>query len=144
MTAIICDNCGMENPDNVKFCKQCGNRLPVTAAPVAAAAVYTTPGSSTVSIAKRYPVLRFIAGIANVLGIIFAFLIFFAGYFLVRFVPDLFYGVLEQIVFQLLLGFQALIVYAGFRMIGENIMVQLDNEENTRRIVALLEQQMKN
>jgi len=122
----------MENPDNVKFCKQCGNRLPVTAA---AAPTYTpapaAAGQPTGQIEKRYGTLRGIANLCFILAKVFPVLSILGGigghFFLAISFPG---GLIGALIISLV---AATITYIFWRVLGERIMVLLDNEENTRR-----------
>lgn len=142
MATIICDNCGTENPDNVKFCKQCGNRLPVT---VAAAPTYSSVAAAASqpagSIEKRYGALRGIANLCYILAIVFAVLSFVGGMgsylFVSAFISGMlgsgggFFSLIGTLIVSLV---SAAITYIFWRVIGESIMVLLDIEENTRRV----------
>lgn len=141
MATITCDNCGAVNPDNVKFCKQCGNQLPVT---VAAAPAFSPAPAAAVQpvgqIEKRYGALRGIANLCQALAIIFAVLSFLGGmgsYFVMsRSIFGMFgggggfFGLIGTLIGSLIV---AAITYIYWRVIGESIMVLLDIEENTRR-----------
>ena len=141
MATIICNNCGTENPDNVKFCKQCGNQLPVTAASTPAfSPAPAAAGQPTGAIEKRYGALRGIASLCYILAIVFAVLSFLIGMgsflTLSRSIFGLFggggglLGTLGALIGSLA---SAAITYIFWRVIGESIMVLLDIEENTRR-----------
>ncbi len=146
MDNVTCENCGTVNPVGVKFCKQCGTLLPATAAYVPPAAApgpsAAQYGKSPAPMEKRYGVLRGIANLCKALAIVFAVLNILWG------VGSLFVIGFAQ--GDPLLGFAALIgslisaalTYLLWRLIGESISVQLDIEENTRRIAHLLERQM--
>ena len=141
MATIICDNCGTENPDNVKFCKQCGNQLPVT---VAAAPAFSpaaaTAGQPAGAIENRYGALRGIANLCYILAIVFAVLSFLGGlgsyFFVSEFISGMlgigggFLSLIGTLIASLV---SAAITYIFWRVIGESIMVLLDIEENTRQ-----------
>lgn len=148
MTAIICDNCGTANPENVKFCKQCGARLLTTVEPsvTAAAPAIFTPSAQTAPagqpadlLEKRYGTLRGIAALCKVLAGVFTVLIISIG------IASVFISNTDFLNIIILIGtpISAALVYIFWRVLGESISVQLDIEENTRRTAVLLERQMK-
>jgi hypothetical protein len=157
MATIICENCGTENPDSVKFCKQCGARLatavavpaPVMAAPAAAMAATAAWPAAAGQVAgpfeRRYGALRGIAALCKILAIVFAVLTILGGLLSSSFYGDLLgIGVLLGAIIGLIVSLiPAAIVYIFWRVIGESISVQLDIEENTRRTAAFLEQRLQ-
>jgi len=146
MATIICESCGTENPDSVKFCKQCGARLAAAPAPaMAASTVYSTPpGAAANPFEKRYGALRGIAALCKTLAVIFAILSLLGGIGYGFFFGDMIGARMTGAFIGLILAFiSATITYLFWRVIGESISVMLDIEENTRRSAALLEQQLK-
>lgn len=144
MSNVTCENCGTINPDNVKFCKQCGNRLPETMvvepAVVPDSYSFAPPAVGNVVMEKRYGALRGIASFLRILGIILAVLTVLGG--VVSFFVsgrDFIIGVGALIVSLI----SALLTYLLFLVMSEIISVQLDIEENTRRMAFLMEQQLK-
>lgn len=154
MATVICENCGTENPDNVKFCKQCGTRLLTTVEPAVAAAApamatpagwATAASQSAGPFEKRYGALRGIAALCKILAIVFAVLTVLSGLLSSSVYGDLLGigGLLGGIIGLIVSLIPAAIVYIFWRVIGESISVQLDIEENTRRTAIFLEQQMR-
>lgn len=143
MNTVMCENCGTVNPDNVKFCKQCGNRLPVTT-PMSSAEIpsmYSSDQPAAFQMERRYGALRGIAAFLKTLGIILAVLTLAGGaiYFFLL-VDDSFFIALVSLIGAVI---SALLTYLLFLVMSEIISVQLDIEENTRRTAALLEQRLK-
>lgn len=143
MASLTCENCGTVNPDNVKFCKQCGNRLPVTT-PMSSAEIpsmYSSDQPVAFQMERRYGALRGIAAFLKTLGIILAVLTLAGGaiYFFLL-VDDSFFIALVSLIGAVI---SALLTYLLFLVMSEIISVQLDIEENTRRTAALLEQRLK-
>lgn len=143
MNTVMCENCGTVNPDNVKFCKQCGNRLPVTT-PMSSAEIpsmYSSDQPAAFQMERRYGALRGIAAFLKTLGIILAVLTLAAGaiYFFLL-VDSSFFIALASLIGAVI---SALLTYLLFLVMSEIISVQLDIEENTRRTAALLEQRLK-
>jgi hypothetical protein len=155
MTNVICENCGTENPNTVKFCKQCGTRLLTTIAePAMTAAPALSPVSPAVGpptdlIEKRYGALRGIAGLCRALAIILAILAFLGGMGSFLVISESILGLLGVDNSASMIGavigasISALVTYIFWSVIADIISVQLDIEENTRRSATLLERQMK-
>lgn len=142
MNTVICENCGTVNPDSVKFCKQCGNRLPVTT-PVGSPEIpsmFLSDQPAADQMERRYGALRGIAAFLKTLGIILAVLTLVGGAisFLIL-VGDSFFLAISSLVGAVI---SALLTYLLFLVMSEIISVQLDIEENTRRTAALLEQRL--
>jgi hypothetical protein len=152
MNTIICESCGTENPDNVKFCKQCGSKLAAaipTYAPVLnepsptqekPAPTWTTPvaAPSNPSIERRYGALRSIAALCRIIAYVFGGLGIIGG--LVAFIiglSDSFFAATAALIGGLI---SALLVFVFWLIIAESISVILDIEENTRRTAVLLKE----
>lgn len=143
MNTVMCENCGTVNPDNVKFCKQCGNRLPVTM-PVSSGdmpTMFSPDQPAAAQLERRYGALRGIAAFLKTLGIILGVLTLAGGAlsFLIL-VGDSFFLAIGSLIGAVI---SALLTYLLFLVMSEIISVQLDIEENTRRTAALLEQRLK-
>jgi hypothetical protein len=151
MPTVICENCGTENPDSVKFCKQCGTRLLTTVEPIMTAVapslvpLSSTSGQLSEPMERRYGALRGIAALCKILAIVFAVLTLLGGLLSSSVYADLLGigGLLGGIIGLIVSLIPAAIVYIFWRVIGEIISVQLGIEENTRRTAVLLEQQMR-
>ena len=157
MNTVNCTDCGAENPTNVNFCKQCGNKLKnegqtagpamsaTTTAPIKEQPSYAPSGTPMtpvqtrqpdVKMEKRYGALRGIATLCQVLAIVFAVISILSGlfWFFISF-SDSFLIAAGSLVGALI---SAAIVYIFWRIIGESISVLLDIEENTRQTTVLL------
>jgi hypothetical protein len=158
MKTVDCTNCGAENPTNVNFCKQCGNKLKnegqtagpamsaTTTAPIKEQPIYArsdtpmTPVQTRqqdVKMEKRYSALRGIATLCQALAIASAIIVVLFGvisFFVL--LSESFSMAISTVVGALIL---AAIVYIVWRIIGESISVLLDIEENTRQTAFLLQ-----
>lgn len=144
MATIICENCGTENPDNVKFCKQCGNKLPITVS----AASTQSPSflgeqrvAAGVQMESRYKVLRGIASLLRTIGIALATITIVGGVISFIFLSG--ESLLVAFGSLILSAISALLTYLFYTVMSELVSVQLDIEENTRRTAFLLEQRFR-
>lgn len=145
MATIICENCGTENPDNVKFCKQCGNKLPITvpAAPAQAPPPVSggQPAAAGVQMEPRYKALRGIASLLRTIGFVLAIITIGGGFISFSIISnDSLLVALGSLILSVISG---LLTYLFFLVMSELVSVQLDIEENTRRTAYFLEQRSR-
>lgn len=140
MNMLICNNCGAENLDNVKFCKQCGSKLS-TPEQVASTPERTAVSAATTQIENKYTALRGIASLCRLLGWVFVGLAGLGALFgVIAIFSDSFFSGLGYIIGAAIWG---AVMYIFWNIIAESISVLLDIEMNTRRAAALLEQRTR-
>jgi hypothetical protein len=139
MATVICSNCETENPDTVKFCKQCGNSLATATIVTPVSPVAYDAARPVAPPEKRYSALRGIAALCKTLAIVFAALAVLTGILtFIGLAGDSFFAAVGGLIGALI---SAAVVYIFWRVIGESISVLLDIEENTRRSADRLENQ---
>lgn len=139
---IICDSCGAENLDNMKFCKQCGSKLTVSESVDSEGQIpggrATAVSNAPVTVENKYTALRGIASLCRLLGWVFVGLAGLGALFgLITIFSDSFFTGLGFIVGAAIWG---AVMYIFWNIIAESISVLLDIEMNTRRAAAILEQ----
>ena len=155
-----CPKCGTSNADERVICTNCGQVLPVAAAPIPApTGAYAPQGGSPAPAplpvsqpaplmpAKRYGVLRTVSGIFNGLawvGLVFGILTGIVGGLMG-------FGAATGLQGEAGMGFlggfvgllggmiMGLFWFAAFKVYAEMIKLAIDVEENTRRTAELLE-----